>query len=355
MAVTFTNETTTNWAGGGANATTNNIAIARPTASTTNDLVWVIRHEADLTMEAVDTGTLDGNITTTQTLYHTILATTREYRRITSSSDQSAGWTYNAASRYVWASIRLVGAETTGTAFTGGTAAGTASNAGEGAFSGASSSRSVSIPAADAGDLGICVVCNDEAITSVSSGWSYQQLAWNGVTTSSERRITVIWKAYGTSSAGETLTFNFAASTTNETITLHGVVNQAVIPDATVTPPSAVLTLAATNPTASTVEDGNATATPGSAQLSLTGATVTAVAGTDATATPAAAAMTMVAVEGPPSAAVNATVAPAAAAVTLLAAAAALSTATARQFTTTRPRTDFTLERARTEFTTSRP
>lgn len=355
MAVTFTNETTTNWVGGGANAATNNIAIARPTACTTNDLVWIIRHEADLTMEAVTSGTVDGDITTTQTLYASQIATTREYRRITSSSDQSAGWTYDAQGRYVFGAIRIVGAETTGTAFTGGTAAGTASNAGEGLFNNTSSNRSVSIPAADAGDLGICVVCNTEAITSVSSGWSYQEIGWNGRTDSNERRVTVIWKEYGTSSAGETLTFNFAASTGNETVTLHGVVNQAVVPDATVTPASAAATLAATNPTVSTLEDGNQTVTPASAAVALASATATVVAGSDATVTPTSALVAMVAVGAVGGVGVDATVAPAAAAVTLAAAAVALNTMTLRRFATVRPRTDHSTQRPTTTFTVSRP
>lgn len=355
MAVTFTNEETTNWAGGGANSGATGVACARPTAADTDDLVWLIRHEADLTMEAVTSGTVDGDITGTQTLYAVLLATTREYRRITSSSDQAAGWTFNADSRYTWATIRLVGANTTGTAFTGGTAAGSGSNAGEGAFTGASADRSVSIPAADAGDLGVCVVSNNEAITGVSSGWSYQQLAWNGRTDSAERRIYIIWKEYASSSAGETLTFDFAASTNNETITLHGVVEQAVVPDATVTPASAQVTLASATASVVTVEDGNATATPASSAVTLAAATATVATGTDQTVTPAAAAVTLVAVGAVSAAEVNATVTPAAAVVTLAAAAAALNTMTLRRFTTTRPRTDHGTQRPDATFTVSRP
>ncbi len=258
MPAGFTNASGTDWTfnAGTSNATQ---TVTRPSSSTTNDIVVVLRHHSAGTV-AISSGTVDANLTTGLYLATGSTSQHAQYRRITSSSDQSSGWGWSSSgSSWAHAAVRITGCETSGNPFTPGTLNG-GSNAGEGVLGwGTSITLVVGNGAAD--DLGAIFVISTAAVSSVSAGWTATQLG------STQRYITVITRAYTGTVTADSCVVSFG--TNAAALTRHGVFQGTAGTPATATP--AAVTATASVPSATvTTSSPNVTVTPAAVTATAT-------------------------------------------------------------------------------------
>lgn len=293
MAVGFNNSATTDYVAAGG-LTAGARSLARPTDATTNDLVWLIRHHSATTVPAF-TGASDGDLTANTIIPVGSTSQIGQYRRMTSPTDQSGGWSWTSSGTsagWLHAAIRFTGASTSGSAFTPGTAAGTATSAGEWLFNSSAATHTLTVGNANAGDMGVVVLVHRNVLSSVSSGWSFQVMADNGGSAgSSLRYVSIVWKSYSSAATADTVTLTFA-SASNQIAGRLGVIAQAD-PNATTTPAAGASTLTATNPGVQ-ASTPNASATPAPAVLARLGVNPTATGGSGVLPTPASAVSALV-------------------------------------------------------------
>ena len=258
MPAGFTNASGTDWTfnAGTSNATQ---TVARPSSSTTDDIVVVLRHHS-AGSAAISSGTVDANLTTGLYLATGSTSQHAQYRRITSSSDQSSGWGWSSSgSSWAHAAVRITGCETSGNPFTPGTLNG-GSNAGEGVL-GWGTSITLVVGDGAANDLGAIFVVSTAAVSSVSAGWTATQLG------STQRYITVITRAYTGTVTADSCVVSFG--TNAAALTRHGVFQGIAGTPATATP--AAVTATASVPSATvTTSSPNVTVTPAAVTATAT-------------------------------------------------------------------------------------
>lgn len=206
MPVAFNNVATTDFTFEGG-VTNGAKVLARPSSCTTNDFVILARHHASSNVTFSSGGT-DGALGGSAYLASGSTASMLDRRRVTSPSDQTAGWTWTSSgASWCHAAIRLTGVDTAASnPFTpglnvGGLVAGDIRSA---------NAASITATTGDgaANNMGVVVLVSTQPVSSVSSGWTAVELG------STQRYITFIHKAYTSTVTADAVTITFASNAT---------------------------------------------------------------------------------------------------------------------------------------------